>query len=359
LSGRNFAAFGNEEFDRPLEDLSRAVLLQHLPHCLGDCMAEPVTLDHIVRQGSAAPAVRSVRPRARAMPGFDELVARYVTRPAARLVPVAIALGVLAALVVGWNYSEEGHLTPKNGTGYWLGIVGASAMLLLMVYPMRKRMQRLWFLGSVPFWFRTHMLLGIFGPLLVVFHSNFKLGALNSNVAFVVMLVVAGSGVIGRYIYGKIHMGLNGRKAAVKQILDDASQMQRLLDAELPCGGTITAEMKTFADMAMAPRKSAIGSLLAMLALGVRSQLLRARLARRVRTAVAKAADGQRWSRRERREREAEARSHLRLYFAAIGKAATFGFFERLFAAWHVLHLPLFFLLIAAALAHVFAVHFY
>jgi cell division protein FtsL len=34
-------------------------------------------------------------------------------------------------------------------------------------------------------------------------------------------------------------------------------------------------------------------------------------------------------------------------------------FFERLFSLWHVLHLPLFFLMVMAALVHVWATHRY
>ena len=322
-------------------------------------MAEPVVLNHVAHRREVAPAVRSGEMRARTRPKLDEVFARYVTQPTARLLPVIITLAVFASLVAGWSHRDEGHLTPESGTGYWLGITGASAMLLLLVYPMRKRMPSLRFLGSVPFWFRLHMLLGILGPLLIVFHSNFQLGALNSNVAFVSMLIVAASGVIGRYIYGKIHLGLSGRKAAVRQILDDAEQLQGTLGRDLPGGAEIMEQMTLFANAAMAPRRSAASSLIAMLGLGLRSHLLRHRLVGSVRSALVAEARTQGWSRHERRAREADFRTLLRVYLAAVNKAAKFGLFERLFALWHVLHLPLFFLLIAAALVHVFAVHFY
>ena len=322
-------------------------------------MAEQIFMGNIQtrRTDGATASSAGARSRKRRIP--DDLLARYVTRPAARLLPVLVTLGVLAAVATGWFYSDEGHLTPENGTGYYLGIIGASAMLLLLIYPMRKRMPSLRFLGTVPFWFKVHMLLGILGPLLIVFHTNFKLGALNSNVAFIVMLIVAGSGVIGRYIYGKIHLGLNGRKFAIKQILDDAAGMQRSLGGDLPGGSEIVKEMNTFAETAMVPKCSATQSLLAMLALGFRAQASRARLVRRVRIALAAEASVRGWSRREKRNCEAEARQLIGLYFAAINKAATFSFYERLFALWHVLHLPLFILLIVAVLVHVVAVHLY
>jgi hypothetical protein len=203
------------------------------------------------------------------------------------------------------------------------------------------------------------MLLGIIGPLLIVFHSNFKLGALNSNVAFISMLIVAISGVIGRYIHGKIHMRLNGRKAAVREILDDAARMQQALESDLAGGSRIIAQMNEFAVAAMAPKSSTLGSMFAMLGLALRAMTTRHRLRRQLHGAIAAEATARGWSRRQRREREHEANDVIALYFAAVNKAAKFGFYERLFALWHVLHLPLFILLIVAVLVHILAVHLY
>lgn len=303
------------------------------------------------RRTAQSPVARSV--------DADTLIARYVKRPLARILPVVVALAVATALAIGWVYRDEGHLTAESGTGYWLGIAGSSAMLLLLIYPMRKRMPRLRFLGTVPFWFKIHMMLGIVGPLLIVFHSNFKLSALNSNVAFFSMLVVAGSGVIGRYIYGKVHLSFRGRKAAVQLILDDVSQMQRALDSDLPGGKTIIEELTAFAKAAMTPPSGALAGLMRLLGLTTRSRVTRSRLLRQARVLIADEARRSNWSRRERRAREAEVGDLFTVYFTAVNKAAKFGLFERLFALWHVLHLPLFFLLIAAALVHVLAVHLY
>src|SRR5512139_1638116 len=110
---------------------------------------------------------------------------------------------VLLALL-GMQAGLERFITPEKGLGYALGIVGGSAMLLLLIYPARKRLAWLAPIGSVKAWFQIHMVLGIVGPLLVLFHSNFRTGATNSNVALACMLIVSGSGLIGRYFYSRI-----------------------------------------------------------------------------------------------------------------------------------------------------------
>ena len=50
---------------------------------------------------------------------------------------------------------------------------------------------------------------------------------------------------------------------------------------------------------------------------------------------------------------------HLDMYIAAMRKASRLALFERLFGLWHILHLPLFVILVFAATVHVIAVHLY
>lgn len=116
------------------------------------------------------------------------------------LLPLAVA-GVYA----GWRLPTERYITPERGWGYALGIVGGSCMVLLLLYSARKRIAWLRPLGPTGRWFEIHMLLGVVGPLCILFHSNFNLGAVNSNVALLCMLTVAGSGFIGRYLYARMH----------------------------------------------------------------------------------------------------------------------------------------------------------
>jgi hypothetical protein len=49
------------------------------------------------------------------------------------------------------------------------------------------------------------------------------------------------------------------------------------------------------------------------------------------------------------------ARRHIDL----VRRVAELGTYERLFAFWHLLHLPLFFMLLVAGIVHVVAVHLY
>jgi hypothetical protein len=271
--------------------------------------------------------------------------------------PVLFALAVTAVLIVGWTQRDEGHLTPERGLGYWLGIWGGTAMLLLLLYPLRKRLQLMRFFGSVPSWFRIHMVLGIVGPVLILFHANFKLGSANSNVALFSMLLVAGSGVIGRYLYGKIHLGLYGRKANVADLIADVDTLKEDLGHDLPLTDHIVEALNAFSTDALKPASGVISGSFGLLTLGWKAGRVRTQLLGDARTILAREASAHGWSRATRRRHLKSVRAHLNQFFVAVRRAAAFAVYERLFALWHVLHLPLFFLLILTAVLHVIAVH--
>jgi hypothetical protein len=286
--------------------------------------------------------------------------AHYVATPVSRMIPLIVSIAVFVALFIGWSQREEEYVVPASGLGYWLGIFGSLMMLLLLLYSMRKRLKALRVLGSIPTWFRIHMLLGTLGPVLIMFHSNFRLGALNSNVALFAMLTVAASGVIGRYIYGKIHMGLYGRKALAQEILADLQLLKQELGTEIAAADKMIQALDDFGQGVFnKPPKTALQSLWTGGALVVRSWLLRGRLRREASRLIEAEATVQGWPRRERRRRLAYVNEVLTRYINALLKAAELRFYERLFSLWHVLHLPLFYILVMTALVHVWATHSY
>ena len=108
-------------------------------------------------------------------------------------------------------------------------------MLTLLLYPLRKRFRFASKLGALPKWFRWHMLLGILGPLTIIFHSTYHvyipyihpIGSPNAAVAMFSMLLVAGSGIFGRFFYTKIHHGLYGRMSTLERIAFESGKFGR------------------------------------------------------------------------------------------------------------------------------------
>jgi len=266
---------------------------------------------------------------------------------------------LLAVLAIGWFNRNQEYLIPDDGAGYWLGVAGSLLMLLLLIYPLRKRMRLRFLGGSVVFWFRAHMILGLVGPALILFHANFAMVTMNSAVATIAMLVVAASGVVGRYLYRKIHLGLYGRKAVVQEILADAKSLKESLGANVPGIGHFVDQLDAFAAHLREARPSLAAGAWCLLALALRARVARWRLLSTARQFLAVEAERHSWSRQERAQRFAAIVNLVTLYISATRKAAAFKFYDRLFGIWHVLHVPLFIILIIAASVHIVAAHFY
>ena len=260
----------------------------------------------------------------------------------------------LAAIVAGLTVPTENYLSPQDGFGYWLGIVGSSLMLALLVYPLRKRVPALAVIGSVRLWFRIHMLLGVVGPLAILYHSNFSLGATNSNVALFCMLIVSGSGLVGRYLYARIHHGLYGQRAVLRELASDAENLREHTGALRMLPGLMDEVVKAERHIGE-PAPLVIRPLLAAL----RQQREQRRLRRLVRNAVAMAATRSPAMREQRERFTQAANGYVASRLVAARRVAEFEASERLFAAWHILHLPLFFMLVIVGVVHVIAVHVY
>jgi len=286
-------------------------------------------------------------------------LSHYTTRLLDRLIPLTFAAITISALVLGWSAREEQHITPKEGLGYWLGIAGAVLMLMLLLYPIRKRFKSLRSLGSVKGWFRAHMLFGIIGPTLILFHANFSLGSLNATVATVVMLIVVASGVIGRYLHGRVHLGLYGRRAEARDLLNDLSSIKAALSDDIGADQSFMSEIAALERFLPDPESGVLASAWAMITVGSRTRRANRRLLRRAKEVLSADARASRWTWWEKRARLAAVREHLQLWRSAVVKTSTFAVYARALSLWHLLHLPLFLLLIITAVLHVVAVHLY
>ena len=275
--------------------------------------------------------------------------------------PTPARLGFLfAGLLIhaGVNLPVARWLSPERGIGYALGIIGGSAMLLLLVYPARKRMPWLNVIGSVKHWFQIHMVLGIAGPLCILYHANFSLGAANSNAALFAMLVVSASGIVGRYFYSRIHAGLYGHRTTRTELQAAAAELRATV-AGASFVPSLIRELEA-ADQRLVRRSPAtLAVLLRPITVTARMWWERLRITRR---AVAELRETAARS-RVVAERHAHFERAVRCYIArrlqAARQVGEFEAYERLFSLWHVLHLPLFFILLIAGVVLVVAVHVY
>lgn len=263
------------------------------------------------------------------------------------------------SLVTGWLLSEKELVDPNVGLGYWLGIVGGVLMLLLLLYPSGKKSPVLRRLGLARHWFRIHMVMGLVGPLLILYHCNFTVGAMNSKVALYSMLGVAISGVVGRYFYARIHRGLYGKRAGIEELrheISDSMQNNRGIAAILP---EIMKDLQDVSTELLGDQFTRTISVRRSLEWTVKHHIIRARLYFRIRRDVQARAVVSETVRANQHKLRRAANAYVAQQVRLMRQVAQLSFYERLFSLWHVFHMPLFILLVVSALVHVLAVHMY
>lgn len=260
---------------------------------------------------------------------------------------VLFSISILLLLYLGWQIRDEYFITAQSGVGYALGIIGGSMMLLLLIYPLRKRFHHSRLLiFSTRNWFRIHMMLGILGPLLVLFHCNFSLGSTNSNITLASMLLMVSSGLFGRFIYGKIHYGLYGNKIQLKELLHSKILARKQIDDVVQSAHSLTPEQLQIiqhCEQKLQKVNTVLGSLSTSMSLSLTTRFAQRCIKRELKTKAA----------------NADTINHLLNYLQAVRKIANLAFYERLFSLWHLLHMPIFFMLVITGFVHVYAVHRY
>jgi hypothetical protein len=279
-------------------------------------------------------------------------IAKSIATPARRTVVYAggLALCLLASRVV-----VDSPYTSGAGIGYLMGIVGGSLMLILLLYPLRKRIHFMQNWGALKHWFRLHMIGGIAGPALVLFHSTFRIGSLNAAVALGSMLLVVASGLIGRFIYRKIHRGLYGSELTLKELQQTLQRDLQALEPQLRGLPEVHADIDRFVAIVTAPPPGWQQRTTHFLSLGWKRWQVHRRVQQAVNGVGYESVGGANSARTNIRALLQTIDATLR----AAQQTAQFSTYERLFSLWHVVHLPFLCMLVITAIIHVVAVHVY
>lgn len=246
---------------------------------------------------------------------------------------------VFILIYAGWMTRDQRYIVAESGVGYWIGIIGGSMMLLLLIYPVRKRNPQWRFTGSIKFWFRLHMIFGVVGPLLIIFHSGFRLGSLNGTVAFFSMIIVALSGLVGRYLYRSIHHGLYGEKLRFEELYHNDQDWEKKLSERMKQYPELIEKLQNIEKKLDRRNSDNTRSLTFYLSMRWRLRGLR-----------------KAWKKVIVDPRE---RSSLIRRVWNLRSICNLGINEILFSFWHLLHFPLFILMVFSGITHVVVVHFY
>jgi len=150
-----------------------------------------------------------------------------------RWLKVAIFLDVVAIAAFWWVFVYSGtRLEHAGGTwlGYTLGTVGALIMLWLTMIGVRKRAMTSgnW---SLKAWVSAHVYLGLSLIIIVTLHTGFQFGINIHTLAYILMLLVVGSGIVGviAYMYLPVQLSDVRGDLTKKQMIETIHALDRLI----------------------------------------------------------------------------------------------------------------------------------
>lgn len=284
--------------------------------------------------------------------GKQQQSAGSISRFLAKIPLYLFSVTVLIAIYIGWQQREEYWLTAERGLGYALGIVGGVMMLLMLLYPLRKNWKLMSGMLRVKDWFRAHMILGILGPTAILFHSNFNLGSTNSNVALFSMLLVVLSGLIGRYVYRQIHHGLYGSQVTYKELLADYDAEKRLREFPATMAAKISEELDAIQLRAADTSASLLTQWQTVRTVSKSSSKMIKWLNKSIRTSKKGGSSSELASLKN-------LRTQMKKEVELLKKMSRLALYNHMFSLWHILHLPIFLMLVITAIVHVVVVHMY
>ncbi len=154
-----------------------------------------------------------------------------------------LAVGLLSAFIIGLHgagyystpledrpfHPQYNTLKPTGLLGQGYGIVGSLMIIVgVIFYSSRKRWRAMASLGKIKNWLEFHIFLCLLGPILVVYHTTFKIGGLVA-VSFWSMAAVVLSGVIGRYFYVQIPKGIHGNELSSQELVAENDKIEEVL----------------------------------------------------------------------------------------------------------------------------------
>lgn len=226
---------------------------------------------------------------------------------------------------------------PSGLVGQGLGILGTLMMVIgVSSYMLRKRVGFLQKFGKLRHWLTFHIFLCTLGPFLVLLHTTFRFGNI-ASISFWSMAIVVGSGIFGRYVYVRIPKTMNGEFLS-PQLVKQARHnlMQRL---------TKMTAVPVDQLAAMMPVSKPSGSILGAVSRSFMFEFRKRALRQRFDAGLAKLEVAA-----ETRDEAADllmGQAHLQMRMQVMQP------FVRAFGYWHVLHIPLALVMLAALVIHV------
>ena len=272
-----------------------------------------------------------------------------------------IALMTLSFLTIvvsaGWLLLSNANFLVNSNFSYNVGLLGGFTMLCSIFYALLKRIKFINALGKNETWYYAHLICGIVGPLLIVFHTSFHIKSINSGVASFTLLIILLSGFFGRYIFTLLSYQAHRVYLQIGEI-----ELALVSDlAQYNCSTTknIKSSLTRLTVNGLKKPKTWWKNFLQMIKVPLMAIAFYRTFKRDIRKLYNQIAQHENWSRSERRKKRRTNKKMARRYAKKILWLSILSMMQNVLHNWRTLHANLMYLLILTATGHIIAVHMY
>ncbi len=158
----------------------------------------------------------------------------------ARMLTVFYALTIIAELAfLSWRYTTDPP-APSAPLSVWLGWGGLGSMIIMLIYMVARHSKKLRTIARLSSWLNFHVFLGVQGVMFVFFHSLHiftregpTYWANPAVINFFAVATVFFSGIFGRYLYSMVPKTVNGEHMVLSQVQEEIQSMRQQLPDEV------------------------------------------------------------------------------------------------------------------------------
>jgi len=269
-----------------------------------------------------------------------------------------MTLSILTVVVaVGWLVLSNANFLVNSNFSYNVGLLGGFIMLCSIFYALLKRIKFINALGRNETWYYAHLICGIVGPLLILFHTSFHVKSINSGVASFTLFIILLSGFFGRYIFTLLSYQANKAYLQIGEI--ELSLTSDLYKHNCSTTKKIKSSLTKLTVTGLKKPKTWWKNFLQMIKVPLLSITFYRTFKRDIRKLYDQIAQHEQWSKSERRKKRRANKKLARRYAKKILWLSILSMLQNVLHNWRSLHANLMYLLILTATGHIIAVHMY
>ncbi|MEO0480780.1 MAG: NAD(P)-binding domain-containing protein [Planctomycetota bacterium] len=183
---------------------------------------------------SLRPPSRTKAPAERGTNLLSAVVGSLVATSAALIWAIAFSSYYLLPLDERPAHRLHDLLRPGAGLGLVFGILSVLLILVNLAYVLRRNPKINFRWGSLQKWMTSHVVTGVLALVTALLHGAMVPRDTNGGHAFYGLLILAVTGVIGRYVYAYVPRAANGRELELDEVQSELERIGEDWDHQSP-----------------------------------------------------------------------------------------------------------------------------